>query len=109
MAFIALLAPSDRLVSGSMLCAEDRRHVLNAYVHRYTGTHTPDWARCLRPDGSEYPVQFADDADWLANTRFVVRKNGRLDGRYKECVSTPTWPANPELRRPVAPASLSPA
>ncbi len=83
---------------GSNLHPEDVRHVLSAYVHRYTGEHKPAWALKPWKDGKPYPVQFATDTDWLNNTRFAVRKNGRLDSRVSTCESAPTWPNNPELR-----------
>jgi hypothetical protein len=78
---------------GTELHPDDQKHVLAAYVHRFTGQHRPQWA-----DSQHCNVQFRDDADWLANTSFAVRKNGRLDRRSKECYSRPTWPNNPELR-----------
>jgi len=86
------------MLYGTQLCASDQQHVLAAYVHRFTRDHKPAWARWPREDGQVSPVQFASDADWLANTRFAVRKNGRLDGRARYCESSPTWPDNPELR-----------
>lgn len=84
---------------GTQLAAADQRHVLAAYVHRYTREHVPEWARKPRPDGTPYPVHFASDADWLAHTRFFVRANGRLDHRFRHCWSEPTWPDDPEVRR----------
>ena len=87
-----------KMVPGTALTAEDRHHVLAAYVHRYTRDHKPAWAHADR-DGIPYPVQFASDQDWLTNTLFAVRKNGRLDQRARSCLSSPTWPDNPELRR----------
>lgn len=83
---------------GTELTAAEQRFVLAAFVHRFTGSHLPNWARKARPDGQKYPVQFKDDADWLANTRFVVTRTGKLDRRVNHCHSTPTWPLNPELR-----------
>lgn len=87
---------------GSELTPDDQRHVLASYTHRYTRTHRPVWASRLRPSGEPYPVQFASDAEWLANTTFTVRNNGRLDMRVKGCTSEPTWPDNPELRKGAA-------
>jgi len=84
---------------GNQLTAEDQRHVLAAFVHRFTGEHKPQWANEPWKDGKPYPVQFRDDADWLANTLFVTRNDGRLDQRHKACYSTATWPFNPELRQ----------
>lgn len=86
-------------VRGTNLHHDDKRHVLAAYVHRFTGQHKPTWACKPMPNGGVYPVQHLDDADWLANTMFAVKKNGRLDNRANHCVSTPSWPFNPELRR----------
>ena len=77
----------DRRCRGAYLTQGDQRHVLAAYVHRYTKSHVPNWAR-----GTNYRPQFASDIDWLANTWFAVRKDGRLDQRYRACHSEPTWP-----------------
>ena len=71
---------------------EDRRHVLAAYVHRYTKEHIPQWARQANHAGRGYRPQHATDLDWLANTLFTVRNDGRLDMRVHHCASTPTWP-----------------
>ena len=89
-------------IAGTQLNPAAKRHALARYVHRYTGTHKPAWARQPRPDGTAYPVQFTDDFDWLAHTRFAVTKAGNLDNRASYCESNPTWPANPELRQPAA-------
>lgn len=85
---------------GSELSASDRAYVLTAYIHRYTKDHKPAWALWPWKDGKPYPVQFASDADWLANTRFGVTPTGKIDTRLKYCESSPTWPDNPELRDP---------
>lgn len=87
---------------GSELDYTDQRHVLAAYVHRFTRQHRPQWANKPWKDGQPYPLQFDSDADWLAHTRFAVRVNGRLDMRNHSCESTPTWPDNPELRKQAA-------
>lgn len=84
---------------GTQLHPNDRAHVLAAYVHHFTREHVPQWSRDPMPNGKPYPVQFASDADWLAHTRFPIRKDGRLDQRAQHCESNPTWPDNPELRR----------
>jgi hypothetical protein len=78
---------------GTNLKDTDRKHVLSAYVHRYTKEHCPSWAK-----HGGYPVQFESDQDWLNNTLFMVKNDGYLDRRYKHVESTPTWPDNPELR-----------
>jgi hypothetical protein len=85
---------------GCELRPDQQREALRTYVHRFTGNHRPSWSTAPRPDGSAYPVQFADDADWLRNTRFAVTKDGALSRRNRYCASSPTWPHNPELRRP---------
>ena len=85
---------------GIELDAPERRQVLAAYVHRYTGDHRPAWAQVPWKDGRPYPLQFSTDADWLAHTYFRTTRTGRLDTRAADCYSTPTWPNNPELRSP---------
>ncbi len=86
-------------IPGSQLTKEDQSYVLAAYVHRFTKEHKPQWACEPLPDGTAYPVQFANDQDWLWNTLFYVSaKTFRLDHRAGRCESTPTWPDNPELR-----------
>ena len=87
---------------GTALCHSDQKHVLAAYVHRFTREHQPQWASKPWKDGLPYPVQFDSDADWLAHTTFAVRKNGRLDMRGHSCQGNPTWPDNPELRKEAA-------
>lgn len=84
---------------GSELSDESKRYVLAAFCHRFTGQHRPAWAKEEWKDGKPYPLQFKDDADWLAHTRFPVTKAGEVDQRAGYCESTPTWPDNPELRR----------
>jgi len=92
-------------LKGSELHRDDKKHVLAAYCHRFTGEHRPNWVR-LKMDSEcgpvlkkQYPIQFENDSEWLENTLFTVKKNNRLDMRVKRCVSTPTWPNNPELRK----------
>ncbi len=77
---------------GINLHPDDKRYVLNAYINRFTKDHKPKWAYLTRKNGKKYKPQFASDTDWLKNTRFAVRKNGRLDHRCRSCYSTPTWP-----------------
>ncbi len=84
---------------GSQLSTDQQAEALRRFVHRFTGDHRPGWSREKRPDGSAYPVQFADDREWLANTRFHVTQAGKLSNRHASCESSPTWPFNPELRR----------
>lgn len=77
---------------GTALCAADRDYVLRSYVNRYTVEHVPTWAMKLRPNGRPYRVQFRSDYEWLDNTLFNVKKNGRLRADVTSCHSTPTWP-----------------
>ena len=84
--------------AGNLLHPDDQKHVLRRFVHRYTGNHKPDWVNSNRMIKRAMPVQFKDDAEWLANTQFRVRDDGRLDKRVSYCMSNPTWPYNPELR-----------
>lgn len=94
--------PGPDYISGDQLPPSEQRKALAQFVHRFTGEHRPDWANKPRRDGSAYPVQFADDSDWLANTRFAVTRGWRLDERVQRCDSSPTWPLNPELRKGAA-------
>lgn len=83
---------------GSELSPDQQRAALARFVHRFTGEHVPEWSKRPWKDGKTYPLQFKDDADWLAHTRFVVTPSGRLCNRATSCYSCPTWPNNPELR-----------
>ena len=94
--YLGTLLGAKRVKLGSELHPTDQTLVRAAYVHRFTGDHKPAWANDWK-DGKPYPVQFKDDADWLANTFFAVKTNGRLSPKMKQCESHPTWPNNPEL------------
>jgi hypothetical protein len=87
-----------KMILGCHLPEHLQRQARATYVHRFTGEHKPDWARKEWKDGKPYPVQFKDDADWLAHTKFPVTSAGKLSKRPSACISTPTWPGNPELR-----------
>lgn len=89
-----------RLVIGTLLSGPDQQRALASFVNRFTKQHKPAWASEPRRDGKPYPVQFASDDEWLANTLFRVRADGGLDQRStSHCFSSPTWPDNPELRK----------
>lgn len=90
---------------GTELTPCDRQHVVAQFVHRFTREHRPDWACQRSPNGTRYQVQFASDADWLANTRFRCKANGRLDKRARHCFSNPTWPDDFIRRRFAVPAA----
>lgn len=78
---------------GTELTPADQARVLASYVHRYTCEHVPGWAHGRKPNGEPYRPQFRTDAEWLANTRFAVCNDGRIDGRAKSCqTSGQTWP-----------------
>jgi hypothetical protein len=80
-----------KYLNGNDLTPAQRRDALTSFVNRFTGNHKPHWARQPRPDGEPYPLQFSDDADWLAHTTFAVCENGKLAARHG-CHSNPTWP-----------------
>ncbi len=78
---------SGRTTLGTLLHSADHAEVLARFTHRFTQQHTPQWAK-----GTNYKPQFKDDADWLANSYFPVKRDGRLDARHTSCRSNPTWP-----------------
>jgi hypothetical protein len=79
------------MVLGSDLSPSVKREALARFINRYTGDHKPDWVK-RATSTYLYPVQFRDDEEWLANTRFAVTAKGELDRRIIHCESTPTWP-----------------
>ena len=81
-----------RQVAGTQLNTTARNEALSRFAHRYTKDHIPSWAF-----GKGYPVQFRSDLDWLSNTLFWVRNDGRLAKR--NCESKPTWPDGSEMRQ----------
>ena len=83
-------------VNGAALPVHLQREVLRRYVHRFTRDHVPAWTRDTRPNGKPYRVQFASDADWLANTDFPVTKAGAIADLPAHCNSRPTWPEGRE-------------
>lgn len=85
-------------VLGTKLSPSEQRTVLAMFVHRFTGEHRPSWSNGIWKDGKTYPLQFSNDQDWLAHTRFAVNVAGQLDKHTNFCESSPTWPENPELR-----------
>ena len=75
-----------RRVSGNKLHAADRKHVLAAYVYRMTTESRERWPDATRVMlRGHYRMPERTDAEWLANTMFSVRKDGRLDGRVRHC------------------------
>jgi len=66
------------------------------FVHRFTGEHRPEWTK----KNPSCAMQFLDDADWLSHTYFEITKQGELSKKAHYCESHPTWPNNPELRKP---------
>jgi hypothetical protein len=85
------------MIKGNELPAALQAKAKRMYSYRFTGENTPAWAKEEWKDGVSYPLQFADDADWLANSEFPVTKKGEFAVRG-DMRSTPTWPNNPELR-----------
>lgn len=88
-------------ISGDLLNAKARTAALSQFVHRFTGTHKPQWAKTPRPDGTPYLPQFKDDNDWLAHSEFALNKDGSLSQMHKYCVSHPTWPFGQSATQPV--------
>ena len=86
-------------VLGTDLPLAMQQEALRKFANRYTGDHKPTWALGEWKDGKPYPLHFASDKEWLANTRFHVTASGHLSRRHRYCESCPTWPNNPELRR----------
>ena len=83
---------------GSELSPDTQKAALARYVHRYTGDHRPLWVDHARiSEGKVMPVHFASDAEWLAHTLFHVKADGTLDGRYRYCESSPTFPYGREI------------
>lgn len=80
-------------VPGNELSPEQQARAKRTFVHRYTGDHTPTWATTYI-----YPVQFRDDADWLAHTLFSVNKDGSLTRNARYCESSPTFPFGHEVK-----------
>lgn len=89
-------------INGKALPYAMQQEAKRLYVHRFTGDHKPLWANTTMLCGKPYPVQFANDEEWLAHTEFEVTKKGRFSRRETYCHSQPTWPNNPELRREAA-------
>ncbi len=71
-----------RRVLGSNLPPALQAQARAMFVHRSTGDSRFDHS-C--------PLQFRDDAEWLANTLFWVTRKGQLAKRAS-CESHPTWP-----------------
>lgn len=57
-----------RLLLGTMLSDEAKRDVLASFVHRHLDTTS------------------ANDAEWLRNHAFYVRRDGKLSRAHKHCV-----------------------
>ncbi len=73
-------------IRGTELHAIDRNRVLDQYMHRMTVESCerwPDVAAYMRSNGYRMPTR--TDAEWLKNTFFEVRKDGRIDERFRHC------------------------
>lgn len=71
---------------GTELNPADRARVLASYVYRMTHeslARYPEAGRRMRTGGYRMPI--LTDAEWLARTRFAVRRDGRLDARVRYC------------------------
>jgi hypothetical protein len=76
---------------GSNLRPDVQRECLARFGYRSTGNHNRWLSYGCR-------LQFRDDAEWLAKTKFWIRADGGLARNRHYCESSPTWPNNPELR-----------
>lgn len=77
-------AKTTTWVFGDMLHPEDKKHVLNAYVYRMTFENIerhPRIAQYMWTNG--YRLELIHDTEWLKKSRFAVRRDGRLDKRYR--------------------------
>jgi hypothetical protein len=83
---------------GSELSPATQAECKARFIHRFTGENRPAWANKPMDDGTPYPLQFKDDADWLAHTLFCVNKDGTLNGPARYCESSPTWPEGKPAR-----------
>lgn len=73
-------------ILGTQLHPADRDYVLSAYTYRGTVENfgrNPAQAKRMRDGGFRMPL--ISDAEWLASTRFAVKKDGRLDHRVNSC------------------------
>ena len=96
-----IIHSQPRRTLGSLLHSADRTEVLRTFIHRFTMDHVPAWAREKRGDGSYYAPHFASDDEWLSNTSFAVKADGRLDARFSHCDSSGlTWPLGDSLTAP---------
>lgn len=79
---------------GNQLSEKTQEAAKRRYVHRFTGDYTPDWVNRALRSGTQYPLQFRSDGEWLDNTKFWVNNDGTLAWRrgFTDCQSTPTWP-----------------
>jgi hypothetical protein len=73
-----------------------QKDALNRFIHRFTGDHKPLWANKPMNNGKAYPLQFKDDTEWLNNTMFTVRNDGKLANNVHYCQSNPTFPNGKE-------------
>jgi len=84
--FTHYLRTAPRTKLGTELHPDDRAEVLRRYSYRMTvetQRKYPAIARYMRNHG--YKMGDRTDAEWLAATRFRVRKDGRLDARQGHC------------------------
>lgn len=83
---------SEYVKLGKDLSPEDQKRVKAEFIYRFTGEHTPKWARELRPDGSRYMPHHKNDTEWLAETWFAVTKSGKFCPRFGQCCSMALFP-----------------
>lgn len=71
---------------GTLLHPSDRSHVLSSFIYRMTHESVKRWpeATMQMRDGG-FRMSLISDEEWLASTRFAIRRDGRLDERSKRC------------------------
>lgn len=75
-------------VRGSDLTPELQQQCLAIFTARHTGQHVSLRMQRIAPEHRP-PVHFDTDAEWLANTKFAMTKDGkRLNGNIRHCETT---------------------
>lgn len=67
-----------KLVKGARLTSAQKRAVLAAFVHRFTGEHRPAWSLQKMPNGGSYAPTHATDTEWVNDHAFYITAQGAL-------------------------------
>ncbi len=73
------------LTKGENLTPTQKKQVISAFVHRYTGEHFPEWASRPMPNGEAYKPTHATDSEWINDHAFYINKNGFLASYPTRC------------------------